>query len=179
MKHLWQLAAWLVLTLAPSVAQNAGGVDLRQAAALAFPGVTIVRAELPGGVRFDCSARQTEFLTLHRMSDELAQATARCKDSAHSLPVTVWLHGNVPPVAAAPRAAAPAAAPKHTRAPLVRPGSRVTLEIHEPGMKLSLPAICLQAGAAGETVLVRDRDGAKQFHATVVNAKLLHVEMNQ
>ena len=57
--------------------------------------------------------------------------------------------------------------------PLVRAGEHVRLVVTGPGIRMKIPAVCLEPGALGQTIRARSLEGPKVFHAQVVGAGLL------
>lgn len=62
------------------------------------------------------------------------------------------------------------------QAPMVRAGQRVQLAEQIPGMRLSAPAICLQAGSIGQRIRVRNASSGRVVLARVRAAGKVAVE---
>ncbi|HEY4904166.1 MAG TPA: flagella basal body P-ring formation protein FlgA [Candidatus Sulfotelmatobacter sp.] len=58
---------------------------------------------------------------------------------------------------------------------LLRPGETVTLVWDQDGIRVVLPAICLDGGNVGESIRVRTTTGGRVLRAEIVNESLLRV----
>lgn len=58
---------------------------------------------------------------------------------------------------------------------LLHPGETVTLVWDQDGIRVVLPAICLDGGNVGESIRVRTANGGRVLHAEIVNESLLRV----
>jgi len=54
-----------------------------------------------------------------------------------------------------------------SRSPLIRAGQKTILLLTNPGMRISIPVVCLQSGAAGETIDVRAISFWRYYRAQV------------
>ena len=101
--------------------------------------------------------------------------SARCIRSADCVPFLLRVPGSG---ALAERALASAAASKGEplallEKPVVRPGETVTLLWDQDGIRLTVPAVCLDAGAAGQRVRARIGSGGRTLPAIVLRAGML------
>ena len=94
---------------------------------------------------------------------------ARCVHSSDCVPFAVRVPANSFPENARSEAGPARPAAK----PLVRAGQPAMLLWDEGGIRAVVPAICLDAGAAGETIRARMAHGTQVVHAIVVSAREL------
>jgi Chaperone for flagella basal body P-ring formation len=71
--------------------------------------------------------------------------------------------------------ASPRINPWKTQHSLLRPGQTVTLVWDQDGIRVVLPAICLDGGNVGESIRVRTTTGGRVLRAEIVNQSLLRV----
>lgn len=57
--------------------------------------------------------------------------------------------------------------------PLVRAGEHVRLVVTGPGIRMKIPAVCLEPGTLGQTIRARSVEDSQVFHAQVAGAGLL------
>jgi len=99
--------------------------------------------------------------------------STRCVPVADCVPflVRVRKRGSQPPVLASlPRTAVPR---EDASRPLVRRGQTVSLLWDQDGIRLVVPAVCLDAGGAGQRVRARISPGGRVVRAVVESAAML------
>jgi hypothetical protein len=103
--------------------------------------------------------------------------SARCVHSADCVPFLVRVPGVGPsaehspkPLSSSSSKALPAAS---AGKPVVRPGEAVTLLWEQDGIRVTVPAVCLDAGATGQRVRARIVGGGRTLPAIVVSAGIL------
>ncbi len=114
------------------------------------------------------------------------QATARCMRAIECVPFLVSVASDEAPRSgpkpgtpvgqSATQAVTPALAraPKTALvAPLLRAGAKVELLWDRAGIRMSIPAICLESGAVGETVRTRLLHGGRILPAVIVNERIV------
>lgn len=85
--------------------------------------------------------------------------SARCTHPADCVPFLVRIPGQDVPSRKRAAASSPAAEAARTEAPVVRPGESVTLLWDQGGIRLVVPAFCLDRGGTGESVRARIAGG--------------------
>jgi len=123
------------------------------------------------GMRWDSLQRQLEF---HLECSAVAAcrpflATLRTPDGK----VPPGLPGLAPPAVGNERMQGHRSIPSTRTEPLVRAGEHVRLVITGPGIRMKIPAVCLDPGILGQIVRVRSIEDPKLFHAQVIGAGLL------
>ena len=101
--------------------------------------------------------------------------SARCVHSRDCVPFLVRVPGASPSAEAAFRSSSPSKVPLAPigKKPMVRPGEAVTLLWDQDGIRLTVPAICLDSGAEGQRVRVRITSGGRTLPAIVVSPGIL------
>ena len=62
------------------------------------------------------------------------------------------------------------------RPPVEQPGDTATLVLESGGIRISLPAVCLQSGALGQTIRVRAAGGHHMFYGEVMGGGVLRAK---
>ncbi len=119
----------------------------------------------------------------------------RCVHSAECVPFLVWARGTEPrtgagtgtraehPKGNAARSNAKLARTPNTarqdasRTPVVKRGETAMLTWEQGGIRVVLPVICLEAGAAGQFVLVRLQNAPRTMRAEVMSAGEVRVSL--
>lgn len=129
-------------------------------------------------------ARNAGFEIVRRSWDPAQEnwnVVARCRRPGDCVPFLLRVRGaaaskvgmeRLKPERRAARAALDAAGPREM---VVRPGQRAILLWEQNGIRLTIPVICLDGGAKGETVQARVRSGGRTLRAVVVDAETLRV----
>ena len=109
--------------------------------------------------------------SIDRLGDQSLVARLECASSDQCLPFIVKLRVN----AAADAIAADALAGAQTRPanPVVRAGSSARLLLEGAHVHISLTVICLQSGAAGQTIRAASLDRRQTYTAQVVREGIL------
>lgn len=116
--------------------------------------------------------------TVERLDNRRVLARLECETHEECLPFFVSL-GAVQKSNAQSPADAPDLLPagltpsKAAKSIVLRNGSPARLLLDGNHVHISIPVICLEAGAPGQTIRVRDRDHRMVFAAQVVNGELL------
>src|SRR5205823_1036626 len=101
--------------------------------------------------------------------------SARCIHSVDCVPFLVRVPDKDSRLKKLPSIRSTAAKTIVTETPLVQPGAAVTLLWDQDGIRLLVPAVCLDKGRAGEAVRARILRGGRMVHAVVESAGRLRV----
>ncbi len=105
----------------------------------------------------------------------------RCAHTSDCVPFLVrWpqpatKNSLLPDQLAPPQASSPRVKSGGRQYSLLRPGQAVTLVWDQDGIRVVLPAICLDGGNVGESIRVRTTTGGRVLRAEIVNQSLLRV----
>jgi hypothetical protein len=103
------------------------------------------------------------------------QVLARCIHAADCVPFLVRVPGRNSRFEKRPVISSTSAKASSSETPLVRPGEAVTLLWDQDGIRLLVPAVCLDEGAAGDAVRTRVLRGGRMVRAVVESAGRLRV----
>lgn len=121
------------------------------------------------------SAPHLTVRSMQRWGNQKMMARLACESTDQCLPFFVTLkvspgtQGGSLPAQVAPPAVVPPAV-KHF---VVKSGTPATLLLDGEKIHIRMAVICLESGAAGQTIRVTDRDRKVVFHAQVVDGGLL------
>jgi len=111
--------------------------------------------------------------SIDRAGDERVFARIECATTKQCLPFMVTLRTNVAAQAMAETPQLPPAANVRHTTPLVHAGSTVQMKLEGPHVHITLSVICLQNGAAGQTVHATSLDRKQVYSAQVLNEGVL------
>jgi flagella basal body P-ring formation protein FlgA len=143
--------------------------------ALALAGVVVAPAQVEflSGIRSTKESASLQVVSTSNSSADTVKVKLRCQDNHECLPFYVLVHSldklNVGSATLKAVSAAEADVPPN----IIRGGEHATLVLESPDSRMSLPVICLQSGAVGQTIRVASPDHRQLFDAVVVAAGIL------
>jgi len=109
---------------------------------------------------------QLKVKSIDRAGNERAIARMECAVSRQCLPFVVALRVSAEPAAAISRTAS--FVPARPAAPIVRSGEAAKLQLEGPHVHITLSVICLENGAAGQTIRVTTHDRHLSYRVRVM-----------
>ena len=178
-KFVWFGLCVMILTPVP-ISQAAATRAIsseRIVDALAVVGLRVNPDQIETLTRLDRAAPNATVRVVSVRNGNAATDTTRvklrCKDNHECLPFYVLVHGlkGADGSDVGQRSAPPLepSAPQN----MVRGGDRATLILQSPDSRMSLPVICLQSGAQGQTIRAASLDRKRLYEVEVVAAGLL------
>jgi hypothetical protein len=175
--------AWLVLVIATAVPLAMGQTGGAQTAAsahhvadaieLAGVAVNPNQIEFLSGEGSVGESAQMRVVSVTNRSNGTVKVKLRCRDNHECLPFYVLVHGMIGGKVSRPEQ--PALPPVVASLPknLIRGGDHAILILESHDSRMSLPVICLQGGARGQTIRVSSPDRRQIFDAEIVATGML------
>ena len=175
--------AWLVLvigTAVPLVMGQTGGARTAVSAhhvadAIALAGVAVNpdQIEFLSGEASVGESAQMRVVSVANRTNGTVKVKLRCRDNHECLPFYVLVHGIDGGQASRPEQRAVPAVSAGSPQNLIRGGDHAILVLESHDSRMSLPVICLQGGARGQTIRVSTPDRRQIFDAEIVATGML------
>jgi flagella basal body P-ring formation protein FlgA len=175
--------AWLVLVIGTALPLATGQTGVARnavsahhvAAAMELAGVAVNpnQIEFLSGASSIGESAQMRVVSVTNRTNGTVRVKLRCRDNHECLPFYVLVHGidggkvDRPEERAVP--AVVAGSPKN----VIRGGDHAILILESHDSRMSLPVICLQGGARGQTIRVASPDRRQIFDAEIVATGML------
>ena len=175
--------AWLVLMMGTAVPLTLGHTGDARAAASAHSVANAIElagvAVNPGQIEFlsgDSSigeSAQMRVVSMTNKTNGTVKVKLRCRNNHECLPFYVLVHGLAGGKLVSPEARTVPAVVTSAPRNLIRGGDHAVLVLESHDSRMSLPVICLQGGAQGQTIRVTSPDRRRIFAAEIVATGLL------
>jgi hypothetical protein len=175
--------AWLVLvigTAVPLALGQAGGARTAVSAdhvadAIERAGVAVTpdQIEFLSGELSIGESTQLRVVSVANRTNGTVKVKLRCRDNHQCLPFYVLVHGINGGRAYRPEQRAVPAVVASSPKNLIRGGDHAILVLESHDSRMSLPVICLQGGARGQTIRVSSPDRRQIFDAEIVATGML------